>query len=405
MGNLFQVLISVLKAKILPIWTKLKLWTSWSFIRTKFLTKLRQLFSRLFDIRPRNKDDYYSIGNWMISKRLAFAVTIVIGLVSVYYVFFLNTPAFLKARETGVKTYYYDEIPLRFTDGRVRILAKSGYMAYEGDVSKGSATGQGKLLREDGSVIYEGDFVLNKYQGQGKLFYPSGQLKYQGGFVENLYSGNGTTYRENGHKEYVGEFLNGMKEGKGVYYSSAGNKVYEGNFTKDALMYTDFLGKTTADAGNLYTGRREIYLDDENFVVSMSDIEAAYYGRGDSENLDGTIVIEGIYVLSSGFSYQGVTYTSIRELEKIFSKPEYEGNTYITMPEAVAVHVLNQKDNFFYGDVQGDWVHTLDDVIQVEYYDENYMLYLYTFVKENLRYTFFCKDRAGEFSMYLIEQE
>jgi hypothetical protein len=402
---MFQVLISVLKAKILPIWTKLKLWTSWSFIRTKVLTKLRQLFTRLFDIRPRNKDDYYSIGNWMVSKRLAFAITIVIGLVSVYYVFFLNTPAFLKARENGVKTYYYDEIPLRFTDGRVRILAESGYLAYEGDVSKGSATGQGKLFREDGSVIYEGDFVLNKYQGQGKLFYPSGQLKYQGAFAENLYSGNGTTYRENGNKEYVGEFLNGMKEGKGVYYSSAGNKVYEGNFTKDALMYTDFLGKTTVEAGALYTGRREIYLDDEHFMVSMSDIDSAFYGRGDSENLDGTIAIEGVYGLSAGFSYQGVTYTSIQELEQIFSKPEYEGNTYITMPEAVAVHVLNQKDNFFYGDVQGDWVHTLDDVVQVEYYDENYMLYLYTFVKENLRYTFFCKDRTGEFSMYLIEQE
>lgn len=405
MGNLFQVLISVLKAKITPIWTKFKLWTSWSFIRSKGLTKLRQLFAKLFDIRPRDKDDYYTIGRWMISKRLAFAVTIVVGLLSVYYVFFLNTPAFLQAKEGGIKTYYYDEIPLRFTKGRVRILAESGYLAYEGDVAKGNASGQGKLFREDGSLLYEGAFELSKYQGAGKLYYPSGQIKYQGDFSDNLFSGNGTLYRENGNKEYVGEFLDGMKEGTGVYYSSTGNKVFEGNFSKDALMYTDFLGKSTAEAGEIYTGRREIYMDEEHFVVSMKDIDAVYSGRSDSETLEGNVMIEGVYVLSDRFRYQGTEYGSISEILELFPWVEYEGNTYITMPEAAAIHVLNQTEKNFYNDVEGIWNYTLDDVIQVESFDENYMLYLYSFVEGDLRYTFFGKDKSGEFSMYLIEQE
>ena len=50
MGNLFQVLINALKAKIIPIWTRIKLWTNISFIRTKVFTKIRILFSELFNI-------------------------------------------------------------------------------------------------------------------------------------------------------------------------------------------------------------------------------------------------------------------------------------------------------------------------------------------------------------------
>lgn len=405
MKNVFQILIGVLKAKILPFWTKFKLWTSWAFIRSKVLTKLRQLFAKLFDIRPRDKEDYYSIGKWMVSKRLAFAVTIVIGLISVYYVFFINTPAFLQAKDGGVKTYQYDSIPLRFTEGKVRILAESGYRAYEGEVAKGSANGQGKLYRQDGSLVYDGEFVQSKYHGQGKLYYPSEQLQYQGEFADNLFSGTGSLYYENGNKEYAGEFLNGMREGKGIYYSSTGNKVFEGNFSRDELLYTDFLGKTTAEAGNNYTGRREVYMNDEYFVVSMKDISAVYYGKANSDNLDGTILIDGVYVLADVFNYQGLEYNNISEMSELFSQPEYEGNTYITMPEAVAIHVLCEDGVVFYGDVEGEFGHTLDDVIQVESFDENYTLYLHTFVVGDLRYTFFGKDKSGTFSMYLIEQQ
>ena len=405
MQNLFQVLINVIKAKVLPIWTKLKLWTSWSFIRTKLLTKIRHFFAKLLDVRPRNREDYYGIGKWLVSKRLAFAITIIIGLISIYYVFFINTPAFLLAKGDGIKTYYYDEIPLRFMEGRVKILAESGYLAYEGDVSKGAATGEGKLFRENGSLVYEGAFELSRYNGHGKLYYPSGQLKYQGNFYDNLFSGTGTLYRENGSKEYAGDFLDGMKDGKGIYYSSTGSKVFEGNFSKDALMYTDFLGKSTADAGDIYTGRRTLYMDDESFLVSMEDINAIYYGNNNNENLNGNIIIEGVYVLSDTFEYQGLECSNVKEISDVFPKLEYEGNSYITMPEAVAIRILNESKNSFYGTVDGSWTNTLNDVVRVDYFDENYMLYLYTFVNGGLRYTFFSKDKSGEFSMYLIEQE
>lgn len=137
----------------------------------------------------------------------------------------------------------------------------------------------------------------------------------------------------------------------------------------------------------------------------MPDIGAIYYGKNGNENLEGNINVEGVYVLSESFAYSGETYQNIYEVQEILGDAVYEGNAYITMPEAVAIHVLNEKGNEFYGDVKGIWNENLADVIEVEKYDAEYTFYLYTYVKDNLRYTFFAKDRTGVFSMYSIEQE
>ena len=37
-------------------------------------------------------------------------------------------------------------------------------------------------------------------------------------------------------------------------------------------------------------------------------------------------------------------------------------------------------------------------------YEEEFEIYTYTYVQEDVQYTFFCKDRNGEFSMYQIEK-
>lgn len=405
MNNLFQVLLGVIKAKITPIITKIKLWTNINYIWNRVILKIRQGISKIFNIRPKDKDDYYGIGRWLISKKLAFAIVIAIGIVSIYYIFYMNTPAILKADDTGIKTYKYNSVPLRFTDGRVRITAKSGYLAYEGEVSGGTANGKGQLYRKDGTLLYTGGFEKSKFQGEGRMYYPSEQLQYNGGFVDNLFSGNGKLYRENGSLEYEGSFLSGMKDGVGNYFDSAGNVVFTGNFAKDQLLYTDFLGKSTEEVSEIYTGKRVIYTNDSNFVVSMPDIGAIYYGKNGNENLEGNINVEGVYVLSESFAYSGETYQNIYEVQEILGDAVYEGNAYITMPEAVAIHVLNEKGNEFYGDVKGIWNENLADVIEVEKYDAEYTFYLYTYVKDNLRYTFFAKDRTGIFSMYSIEQE
>ncbi len=404
MGDLFRTLLNAAKAKITPIWTRIKMWTSPSFIKAKVITRIRDFFSELFNLKPRDSKDYYSFFNWLVSKRLVIAITVVIGLLSIFYIFFINPPSIFTQSGTGIRTYDYDSIPLRFTDGEVRILAKSKYLAYEGNVSKGKADGKGTLYSEAGVVVYQGDFANSMYNGQGNRYYDSGQLMYVGTFVDNEFSGNGKLYRENRSLEYDGSFVDGMKEGSGVLYDEGNNKIYNGEFAKGNMIYSDILGKTTQQVSDMYTGKRVVYTGENDFVVSMSQIDALYHGKGDSNNVDGSIKVEEVYVLKDTFAYGGKNYSSIYDIRDILGKVEYEGNTYVTMADATAIHILNEKGNAFFGDIEGVWTNAFDDAVTVEEYDVNYSVYLYSFHKDGIIYNFYCKDRTGLFSMYSIEQ-
>lgn len=405
MGNIFLVLINTIKAKITPIWTKIKLWTNASFIRTKLLVRIRGFFSSMLNIRPRHEKDYYGIFGWLVSKKLVIAITVIIGLLSFYYLFFVNPPSVFTKSNAGIKTYNYDSVPLRFTSGEVRILAKSGYLAYEGTVSKGKAKGQGTLFNKDGALVYKGQFDNSKYNGLGSLYYPSGQIKYTGEFVDNEFQGEGVLYRENGSTEFEGKFVDNMMDGEGVLFDSSNNQIYKGGFSKGRLNYPDFLSKTTEEVSTMYTGRRIVYSDADDFAVNMPDINAMYYGKSDTNNINGSIEVSAIYVFENVFWYAGKQYSSIYDLIDILGNIEYEGNTYATMPDATAIHILNENGNEFYGDVEGKWTKTFEDAITVESFDSNYIIYLYTIKKDGIRYNFYCKDKTGIFTMYSMEQE
>lgn len=404
MGDLFRTLFNAVKAKITPIWTKIKMWTNPSFIKAKVITRIRDFFSNLFNLKPRDSKDYYTFFNWLVSKRLVLAITVVIGLFSIFYIFFINPPSIFTKSGTGVRTYDYDSIPLRFTDGEVRILGKSKYLAYEGNVSKGKASGNGTLFSKNGAVVYQGQFENSMYNGQGNRYYDSGQLMYSGEFVDNEFSGIGKLYRENGSLEYDGGFANGMKEGSGKLYDEGNNKIYTGEFSKGNVIYTDLLGKTTQEVSEMYTGDRVVYTGENDFVVSMPQIDALYHGNSNSNTVDGNINVEEVYILKDIFSYGGHDYASVYDIRDVLGNVEYEGNTYVTMADATAIHILNERGNAFFGDIEGSWENVFDDAVNVDEYDVNYSVYLYSFHKDGIIYNFYCKDRNGLFSMYSIEK-
>lgn len=405
MNSLFQGFINALKAKITPVWTKIRLLTSPSYLKGEVLRRMIQYFRELTDIRPKDKHDYYGLFGWLVSKRLAFLVVITIGMLSAFYITIVQPLSTFTSSENGIKTYDYDSIPLRFTEGSVKILAKSKYVAYEGQVKDGLANGMGILYRKDGSMVYEGQFENSEFHGTGTSYYPSGQVQYVGAFQHNIYSGEGKLYRENGTLEYQGSFLDGKKEGEGTLYDSGNNKVYVGNFSNGNLQYSDFLGKNTAEANSMYVGDKTIFTNEEYFVVEMSDIDALYYGMQNEENIQDEVVIEGVYVLKDTFAYGGKELENVAEIKQIMGETIYEGNTYVIMPEAVAVHIMNRTGDGDFPNIIGDFEYFLTDAVNVNDYDEGYTLYIYTFVQDGMRYTFFCNDRSGEFSMYSIEKE
>lgn len=405
-NNLIQVLLASIKAKITPLVTKFRQLTSANFIRAKLIAKIRDFFVRLFDVRPKHKKDYYEVFGWLVSKRLAYAIVVVIGVLSMIYLVSIRSIYLPQKQAAGaIKTYNYDDMMLRFAKGKVRILGKSGYLAYEGEVEKGGVNGYGNLYAVDQTLLYQGNFLNNKYEGSGTQYYADGTMHYKGNFSENLYEGTGKLYRENGSLAYDGEFARGMKEGIGKLYGDGDKPVYEGSFSRDQLVYSALLGKSTAEVAEAYHGERIIYQNDNEFTVLMPDINALYIGVTDEENLEDKIMVEGVYVLKNSIMLGNAECKTIADLRKVLGDAVYEGNSNVTLSEAVAINYLNKQKNTLNGFVELDTTDEFTDVITVNQIPDDYPVYLYSFHRNGLLYTFVCGDKNDTFAFYSIMSE
>lgn len=401
--NLFQSFFTALKSKFSSIVSKIRLFFNWNFLKTQVFTRIRNFFVRLLDVRPKHKKDYYSVGRWLVSKRLVFLIVIVIGILSLWYVT-ANVSSMMNDGGKVAKTYYYNNVLLRFAKGNVRIKAKSGYIAYEGDVKDGYVTGNGTLYNKSGGLVYKGAFSENKFQGQGTDYYENGSMRYTGNFENNLYYGTGKFYRTDGSLEYSGEFEEGMKNGTGELYDNASSMVYTGNFSYDSIVYSDLLGVTTEEVSEKYKGKRVVYSDNDYFAVLMPDISAMYIGNPANDSLDGKVTTKAVYVMKDYFCFGKSRAVTIDELRKILGDEVYHGNSEVIMPEAVAINYLNSisRGQVLKGAVEIEGTKNLDDVITVDSFDKGYEVYLYSFEKGGLRYDFVTTEQDGGFAFYSI---
>ncbi len=399
--GLLSILIQTIKSRMTGLVTKFKLYTNWNFIKTKIIAKIRDFFASLLGVKPRNKDDYYTVGRWMFSKRLLYALVIIVGVVSIWYIA-TETTLFRNFSEDGVRTYKYNALRLRTAKGHVKITGKSGYLAYDGSVENGYVTGEGTLYNPAGNVVYTGSFSQNKYEGVGTLNYNAGNLKYKGDFHENLFEGNGTLFREDGTREYVGEFSNGMKNGTGTLYDSGENSIYEGTFAADTIVYSELLGKTVAEVSTNYKGHRDLYAATTESVAVMNDIGALYHAVSDAEALDDEETVDSVYILSDTYKYGNEEADTISDVTELFGEPIYEGNSNAILPEAVAINIINEKGRIFQGEVDMDIDQTFSDVAQINSYDRNYPIYIYSYRRGDIIYSFVCGQKGEEFEFYYV---
>ncbi len=401
-GNLFSVLISSIKSRFASIMSKIKLWTSWNFIKSQVIIRIRQFFVKLFDVRPKDQKDYYHILGWLVSKKLAYSVVIILGVLSIWYIFSVRSSFLGFGSKDHIRTYKYNAVQLRMAKDKVRILGKSGYLAYEGDVAKGYVTGEGTLFAPLGYTVYRGAFQKNKFEGKGQAFYPNGTMAYEGDFHDNLYDGTGKQYRENGSLLYEGEFTRGMKNGFGHLCAENGKVVFDGQFSYDDIVYSAFVGKTTAEAAEMYSGSMRIWNYDDEYCVLMNDINAVYFGDPDPDSLEDDVKLAGVYVMADSLSIGQIRVNTIGALEEIYGEPLYEGNSDALLSEAVIINILNETRPMFNGRVSMDETFLYNDVTQVTSFDDEYVLYLTSFKCGDLVYTFYSEDRNGRFAFYSI---
>ena len=404
MNKLFSTLLSSLRAKFTSLVTKLRMLTSPAFLQAQVFTRIRQWFVKLFDVRPRDKKDYYSIFRWMVSKRLAFSVVVVLGVLCLWYITSMLPAHTAGAGGTTVRTYKYNAIPLKFYSGSVRILAADGHLAYVGQVEDAQCAGNGILYDRDGNMVYEGEFADSMYNGSGTTYYPDGTVEYTGAFTDNLYNGQGSYYRSTGILEYVGEHVMGARSGQGTLYNSAGNPIFTGTFQKNEIVYSEFLEKDTSAVAQMYTGRSVIYSTDSEYCVSMPEINAVYSVADGANALEEGWTVDGVFVLSDTFPAEGDSYTSINQITAAFGQPDYFGTTWVNLSEAVAANLLADEDEELLGRVTMSLSASFDDVYTVNSYDEDFQLYIYTYERSGLLYTFYCTGSGMDsFVMYAIE--
>lgn len=405
MNNLFRVLFTSARAKIMHLLVKLRMWSSPAYIKARVLLKVRDFFTKLLDVRPKHKQDYYSILYWLVSKRLAFALVVVLGLLSAFYIFTVLPDDFLQGGTEGVPTYKYRSIALKFHSGPVKILGRDGYVAYDGEVNDGVVTGKGVLYAPDGSRVYEGQFENNMYNGSGTQYYPSGVPQHVGTFVDNLYHGTGSHYRDNGTQEYNGGYENGLKSGAGVLYNSVGAPVFQGNFLHNEIVYSDFLARPTNEVSSLYSGATQVYQSQTEYCSVMSEIDALYSVKDGSNTLENQWKVDRIYVLKDQIQLSNQVCTNLRQLISQFGDPLYYGTAWVNLTEAVAWNLLAQRQPDLLEKVDMNARQGLEDIYTVSQYDRDFQIYLYTFEKEGLLYTFYFYG-AGEsdFLMYAMEK-
>ena len=404
MKNLLKLLFSSARAKIMPLWIKLRMWTSPAFLRSKVLLKVREFFTKLVDVRPRDKRDYYPVFRWLVSKRLAFALVVALGLASLLYISNMLPEHF--TRDSGsVPTYKYRSIPLKFHSGTVNILAKDGYVAYTGDVDSGVASGQGTLYAADGSTVYEGQFANSMYNGDGTLYYPNGSPRYVGSFTDNVYNGTGTSYRPNGTPEYSGDYASGVWSGNGTLYNSVGSKVFQGSFLGGELVYHDFLTRPTSEVPELYSGETAVYMSGDEYCVTMPDIDAVYAVKDGSNTLENEWTVDRVYVLHSSVPLDSGVCTTVRELMEAMGEPLYFGTAWVNLPEAVAWDLIAEDQPDRMEMVRINSTASFENVFSVSDYNRDFQMYLYTFEQNGLLYTFYFTGAGeSEFVMYAIEK-
>ncbi len=379
-----------------------------AYILQMIIVRFRIMVTRMLDVKPKHKKDYYTFFGWMVSRRLTHLILFVVGVGCLIYI--VNVQP-LKEAATDASTgnsyssYRYSSIPLRFLDKNVNIKAKDGYIAYTGAVKKGYASGQGTLYRADGSKVYEGNFEKSKYSGQGTLYYPSEQIEYSGEFSNNLYEGTGTLYRENGAKVYEGSFSKGLKEGEGILYNATDDQVFAGSFHLDQIIYSQLLNKSADEIGQLYTGRQLIYAnsDDTENAVILSDIDVIYLSEDNSNSMDEAMTSDLLCIGSDSFKYGGQEYTTTEELTEVLGQPIYEGNSYLTMTEAVAIDWLQNRGRDIEFNTGLVTATELDELYTVNSYNEDASLYLHTYEIGEQTYTFLSLGKTGSFFMYEIE--
>lgn len=283
---------------------RLQMMVNTNVIANKLIKPLTKKVKELFHIKPKSEQEYYSLGKFLIAKKLISAF-IVACCVAVFCYFTLIADPVEKTvtTTTGIITdvnFDYDDMKLAEFSGKANIKGAGKTVVYTGDIKDGVCDGSGILYNQSGVLVYEGDFAGNKFNGQGKHYYQDGTVQYEGEFVENVYEGEGIFYHPSGKTAYKGSFKGGFYSGNGFLYGETGELIYEGTFQN-----------------GLYHGMGVLYYEDGNKKYEGEFVMGSPQGEGILYTAAGRPYYKGI-VKDGEVAYESLVSLSLGEVEEMF---------------------------------------------------------------------------------------
>jgi len=327
--KIIQKLITRLRTAVMnpfrKLLKKIELLFNTNTLVTKIISPINKKVRDLLNVKPKSKEDYFSIGVFWISKKLVyFLILAVCACVFLYFTRFAK-PVNDTVEASNIKTtiyYDYDDLKLSEFTGRANIRAANKNVVYSGDIAAGVCTGTGTLWNQNGTLIYEGQFEENSFSGIGTIYYPNGKIRYQGSFLNNEYSGTGISYYQDGKMEYEGNFENGSFSGAGSRYDENENLIYTGNFENGYFSGTGiafYENGTKKYEGEFYLGKAQ--------------------GLGTSYSVTGKQLFTGQFARNQ-IQYESllnITMADVLEMCNETPKVYYTGNTTCFLFEGLGI--------------------------------------------------------------------
>jgi len=355
MQTFIKYIIRLITAPFLKLSRVIKKQGNINSIMRKMTKPMIAAIQNIFKFKPEKWQDYITVGNWLVAKKVVLLIVLVICAVPIIYFtqFAADSSSIETLKKQEEKTFQYDDIKLPEYTGKAIIKAGNQKMVYKGDIVLGICTGEGQVYNLQGELVYEGEIKENIYSGKGKQYDEEGQLVYEGEFSNNKYNGTGILYDYKTKRRYEGDFVESIKEGKGKVYNAKNQVVYEGEFGKNLYQGIGALhNETTGEwyAGAFEGGKKQgagILYNDKNEVIfegtytrDFFDGEAMRYWKnklmyvgpykvgkreamGKEYNTTGRLLYEGDLVLGKRHG-QGTQYDGVNN-RKIYEGGFFEG--------------------------------------------------------------------------------
>jgi hypothetical protein len=127
----------------------------------------------------------------------------------------------------------------------------------------------------------------------------------------------------------------------------------------------------------------------------------------DEASIDTEASVEAVFVLKNAFNTPEGQVQNFSAIERYLGAPIYVGISYATLPEVLCVNVLSSKtDNLILqGPAKVDQTSVYKEYIEVSDYDTEYEVYLHSYHKDGLIYTFVTDQGLDTFYYYYIQSE